>query len=530
MPYSNPLYIHPLHFLCTFPLVVGMFIGILLAMACFVASYAGAQTVSTAALQTSTVIRTFDERATLIAHRGKIVTITLKGYIFFGSAVRILEDVKGHVTISVPELTPQQLMQLQEQQQRAAMKNAAAVGSDGAAGGEPNETSALLAKRPSSDQQRAARSYSGDSAPDQPALKPEGRKMSFRVSANGKNTSPQHGVTSVRKLFPEVGADSVGDAHPAHSTPSPQQPIRSTSMAASLSSVHAVSLSVYEMSPQTLKRAIEERRAEVDDAPYGAFTSAREVCTGAQCQASSLSPQLPVSMTATQAGKTGRNNGSTASVGGQISAISLPAANEGDIELGVAGHGNGSSNGSSNGSGVAADGLYSPGGRSLLTETLAASAEKDQNPSQRVGEWEAPTRKESFRQHPFRRQSGQNKVPSDTADGSSGGAAEAEAPARSLRGNRKVSFDGEDGLSRGSGGGAGAGKGESLLAAVFEQQRHRRHSHLAAGHTAAAAAGVGDEAEGRDEEEGEAVMTEYLVSMGHSHFAVRFLMMVHRCQ
>ena len=40
------------------------------------------------------------ERAILEANRGKIVTISLEGFVFFGSAVKLLEDVKRHVVIN----------------------------------------------------------------------------------------------------------------------------------------------------------------------------------------------------------------------------------------------------------------------------------------------------------------------------------------------------------------------------------------------------------------------------------------------
>eukprot|EP01034_Spumella_vulgaris_P025301 gene25301-31741_t len=81
---------------------IGMMIGVLLAMMSFVVTYARLQSVSVASLLSSTVVRTFEERAILIANRGKVVTISLNGYIFFGSAVNILEEVKSHVVISPP--------------------------------------------------------------------------------------------------------------------------------------------------------------------------------------------------------------------------------------------------------------------------------------------------------------------------------------------------------------------------------------------------------------------------------------------
>ena len=105
---------------------VGMFAGIMAAMVCFVLMYANMATVSVASLRSSTVVRTFEEQVllgqnrcvcvfttilppihsstlsrarslthhlSLISHshsyRGKIVTIQLSGYIFFGSAVQV---------------------------------------------------------------------------------------------------------------------------------------------------------------------------------------------------------------------------------------------------------------------------------------------------------------------------------------------------------------------------------------------------------------------------------------------------------
>ena len=51
------------------PVVLGMLIGVLLATFSFVVTYARLQTVSAASLKSSTVIRTFEERAVLIANR-----------------------------------------------------------------------------------------------------------------------------------------------------------------------------------------------------------------------------------------------------------------------------------------------------------------------------------------------------------------------------------------------------------------------------------------------------------------------------
>lgn len=42
-------------------------------------------------------MRTFEERRILTAHLDQLVTVSLRGYIFFGSAVKILEDITEHV-------------------------------------------------------------------------------------------------------------------------------------------------------------------------------------------------------------------------------------------------------------------------------------------------------------------------------------------------------------------------------------------------------------------------------------------------
>ncbi|CAN0595841.1 unnamed protein product, partial [Laminaria digitata] len=54
-------------------------------------------TVLTARLKASTVMRTFEERVILQAHREQTLVLELQGYIFFGSAVKILADVKQRI-------------------------------------------------------------------------------------------------------------------------------------------------------------------------------------------------------------------------------------------------------------------------------------------------------------------------------------------------------------------------------------------------------------------------------------------------
>ena len=81
-----------------------MAIGVLLSMISFVIVYAKLAALSSSSLllRSSTVVRSYEERCALLSrsNRGKIVTITLKGYVFFGSAVKILEEVKSRVILT----------------------------------------------------------------------------------------------------------------------------------------------------------------------------------------------------------------------------------------------------------------------------------------------------------------------------------------------------------------------------------------------------------------------------------------------
>lgn len=78
---------------------VGMFIGVIAAMASFVISYSHVQTVSAVTVKQSTVIRTFEERNILISNRGKVVTVSFSGYLFFGTAVKLLEEIKEKLVL-----------------------------------------------------------------------------------------------------------------------------------------------------------------------------------------------------------------------------------------------------------------------------------------------------------------------------------------------------------------------------------------------------------------------------------------------
>ena len=65
-----------------FGLDIGMFLGIILAMISSVVMYAKLTAINVTALTSSTVARTFEERAVLLACHGKIVTIALKAISF----------------------------------------------------------------------------------------------------------------------------------------------------------------------------------------------------------------------------------------------------------------------------------------------------------------------------------------------------------------------------------------------------------------------------------------------------------------
>jgi hypothetical protein len=83
---------------------LGMLIGILSATLSFVITYSKLQSVSEVTLKSSTVIRTFEERSLLLSNRGKIITISFGGYIFFGSSVQVLEQIKSKLVLSSPSL------------------------------------------------------------------------------------------------------------------------------------------------------------------------------------------------------------------------------------------------------------------------------------------------------------------------------------------------------------------------------------------------------------------------------------------
>jgi hypothetical protein len=78
---------------------VGMMLGVLLAMLSFVVAYSSVPAVKANTARMSSVRRTFEEQELLLKHGGQTVTISMTGYIFFGSALSILHDVKSNVVV-----------------------------------------------------------------------------------------------------------------------------------------------------------------------------------------------------------------------------------------------------------------------------------------------------------------------------------------------------------------------------------------------------------------------------------------------
>ncbi|KAM3572911.1 hypothetical protein VYU27_005111 [Nannochloropsis oceanica] len=76
---------------------VGMGIGVMLAVVAFTISYAEAPLILHPRVRHSSVVRTFEERAILSANMDKTVTLSLRGYVFFGSAMKILREIKENV-------------------------------------------------------------------------------------------------------------------------------------------------------------------------------------------------------------------------------------------------------------------------------------------------------------------------------------------------------------------------------------------------------------------------------------------------
>lgn len=80
-----------------------MLFGLVAATATFVIMYSRLETFSINKKKMSTALRTFEERQVLLSEQGKILTMRFRGYIFFGSAVNLINSVKKH--IKLPDAT-----------------------------------------------------------------------------------------------------------------------------------------------------------------------------------------------------------------------------------------------------------------------------------------------------------------------------------------------------------------------------------------------------------------------------------------
>lgn len=466
-----------------------MFIGILLAMMSFVVSYSSLQSVSCASLQTSTVIRTFEERAALIAHRGRVVTITLKGYIFFGSAVKILEDVKSHVSISVPELSPQQLMELQlAQKSESSAKTEDHTSSTDA----PTETSALLPRQAAS----GVGSYQSNGAalpldPAQEFKQLDRSIFSFQRSSSQKSKTPSQAGSSKGSSYDTKERDHIQDAiggggsngvtttgsaakklFPDISIPlSPVGVVNSDISPSVVAAAASQGLSVYDMSPEMLQHIIEEKNRDLggDNNYVGSFTSRENTSGFNNAKQQPLGRKLYPSANAAHlppVAPKAKSFQATSSVhAGQAPSSSQL---EGDLEMGVP-----------------QKSTVSPTGKSLLTEGIKNGETTELALARSV---------DSSRQHPFRRQSG-SKIPSapapatttaaldilwtqDTSRANSNNSADSgnfPAAGRPAGAQRHVSFDGDlPGNSDIASSLPTRASSESVLATIWEQQSHRR--------------------------------------------------------
>ena len=75
----------------------GLFTGLVLAVFVFVFRYSSAPTVSISSLQQSKVARSYQDRCYLVGQKGTIVRVQPQGFVFFGTAIRLLDEVKKHI-------------------------------------------------------------------------------------------------------------------------------------------------------------------------------------------------------------------------------------------------------------------------------------------------------------------------------------------------------------------------------------------------------------------------------------------------
>jgi MFS superfamily sulfate permease-like transporter len=111
---------------------VGMGVGVVLAMVAFTVSYAEAPVVLHPRVRHSSVVRTFEERAILSANTDKIITLSLRGYVFFGSAVKILNEIKENVLAGHASGLPETGEREEEEEAEADIGGEGGVGPDGA--------------------------------------------------------------------------------------------------------------------------------------------------------------------------------------------------------------------------------------------------------------------------------------------------------------------------------------------------------------------------------------------------------------
>jgi len=165
----------------------GLVIGILFSTIGFVFSYADITTVEPN-FKSSTVVRTFRERALLLENRGKLVTLSLHGHIFFGSAVKLLEEVKQHVVF----IEEQDTFDNPSTDKFSLLHVLSSLLPTGWCSS-PEETAALL-QRPDqemvemgadSSSANSTFSYSPSMSPMKQNLQPLRKKFSFTVNSTG---------------------------------------------------------------------------------------------------------------------------------------------------------------------------------------------------------------------------------------------------------------------------------------------------------------------------------------------------------
>ncbi|TMW67796.1 hypothetical protein Poli38472_007468 [Pythium oligandrum] len=102
-----------------FNLEVGIVLGIVIAAFNFIWSYIMAVASVHRVMKRSRVERDLRESALLEHQRLSIVTLELDGFIFFGSSVKMMEEVRKHVLVNVSEAQQQQQQEQSQQQQNA---------------------------------------------------------------------------------------------------------------------------------------------------------------------------------------------------------------------------------------------------------------------------------------------------------------------------------------------------------------------------------------------------------------------------